>query len=352
MNKVHSIQYMRGFASIFVVLYHTKWYLNEVYSQKDLGSLLFNYGAFGVDLFFIISGFIICLSTERLEKHAVFNFFIRRFFRIYPLLIICVTVYFLTIKSESSYSLYIKSLIPIHSDYSAGSPFYGFNLLDTAWTITYEIAFYAIFGLAIAFNQKYRTCISLLSIVVIFIVASYYFNDSISTDAYTKQVNVTPSNAFALFYSPMFLDFVYGIIIYAIYKHVDFKSILFNKITPWLLLLLFSLIASQINLFYGHGPLKWGGLSALIVFILVMYEKNNGIKKCNTLEYLGDISYSLYIVHVIILECIYKYDTFIFTNTSGFSRLFIVLSITLIISVAVHELIEKHFISIGRRFIK
>ncbi|MGK4282331.1 acyltransferase family protein [Citrobacter freundii] len=352
MNKVHSIQYMRGLASIFVVFYHAKWYLNEIYSQRDLGFLLFNYGAFGVDLFFIISGFIICLSTEKLEKHATFNFFIRRFFRIYPLLMICVTIYFLTIRSGSSYSLYLKSLIPMHSDYSAGSPFYGFNLLDTAWTITYEIAFYAVFGLAIYFNKKYRVYTSLIFIIVIFISASYYFNGYISTDAYIKQGNVKQNNALALFYSPMFLDFTYGIIIYVIYKNIYFKSVLFNRLTPCIVLLLFSLIASQISLFYGHGPLKWGLVSALIILALVMYEKNNGIKKYKSLEYLGDISYSLYIVHLIILECAYKYDNIVFKNTTGFSRLFIVLSIILIISVIVHELIEKPFISLGRRFIK
>ncbi|EPE0971952.1 acyltransferase family protein [Salmonella bongori] len=352
MNKVHSIQYMRGFASIFVVLYHTKWYLNEVYSQKDLGSLLFNYGAFGVDLFFIISGFIICLSTERLEKSFFTNFFIRRFFRIYPLLIICVTIYFLAIKPEASYLLYLKSLIPVHSNYSEGSPFYGFNLLDTAWTITYEIAFYLIFGFAMLLSRKYRAYISGLAILIIFTVASHYFVGTISLDAYTKQPDVNQNNIIALFYSPMFIDFIYGIVIYLIYKNINFSSSILNTLSPYLLFFLFSLIASQISLFYGHGPLKWGLLSAIIILISVMYEKNNGMRHCRTFEYLGNISYSLYIIHVVILECIYKYDFFIFPNTSGFSRLFIILSVILIISIIVHELIEKPFISLGKRFIK
>lgn len=94
---LNSIQYLRGIASLFVVLFHMKWMINNIYTQNDLGDLLFISGNFGVDLFFVISGFVICLSTEKLESHTAIRFIIRRFFRIYPLLIISVLiVYFLS----------------------------------------------------------------------------------------------------------------------------------------------------------------------------------------------------------------------------------------------------------------
>ncbi|RAY33797.1 acyltransferase, partial [Enterobacter kobei] len=86
MNKIQSIHLLRGMAALFVVLFHFRGYLNGVYAQKDLGTILFGSGAFGVDLFFMISGFIIALSTQSITSKTVFA--IRRFFRIYPAFIV------------------------------------------------------------------------------------------------------------------------------------------------------------------------------------------------------------------------------------------------------------------------
>ncbi|EIR2665175.1 acyltransferase family protein [Escherichia coli] len=62
--KLNSIQVMRGIAALMVVGFHYRTSLNGVYAQTNLGDLLFLNGAFGVDLFFIISGFIIVYSTK------------------------------------------------------------------------------------------------------------------------------------------------------------------------------------------------------------------------------------------------------------------------------------------------
>lgn len=61
---IFTIHYIRGIAALLVVLFHFRADLNKVYSQQDLGDLLFGSGMSGVDLFFIISGFIIVLSTK------------------------------------------------------------------------------------------------------------------------------------------------------------------------------------------------------------------------------------------------------------------------------------------------
>lgn len=351
-KTILSVQYLRGIASILVVFYHTNWFLDGVYAQENLGKLLFKTGAFGVDLFFIISGFIICLSTEKKEKHGVYNFFIRRLFRIYPLLIISVILFYFIIKPDSSLELLLKSIVPMHSDYTAGSPFFGFNLLDSAWTITYEISFYIIFAICIFISHKYRSLLSIFILLIAFISSSYFFNGSISLDAYFKSDNSLNYNVFSLFYSSMFLDFTYGVIIYICYKHISLKFNIFLKSFPYIMLLLICLILSQLDLFYGHGPLKWGLISAFIVFSCVMYEKSCGIKYRDALKYLGDISYSIYIVHILVLECIYRFDTHLYPNTSGLTRMLIVFSIVIIVSIALHELVEKKFISIGKKLLK
>ena len=92
-NKIESIHHLRGFAALLVVMYHISGTLNNVYAQADLGSLLFGSGASGIDLFFMISGFIMVFSTERMESSAVSKFAVRRFFRLYPAFIASLILY-------------------------------------------------------------------------------------------------------------------------------------------------------------------------------------------------------------------------------------------------------------------
>lgn len=113
MKKVKSIHYLRGIAALLVVAYHNKQYLNEVYAQKDLGDLLFISGGFGVDLFFIISGFIIMLSSQKKETNSPINFMTRRFFRIYPVFFICTILFFL-LNPVFTESELLRSLFLLH----------------------------------------------------------------------------------------------------------------------------------------------------------------------------------------------------------------------------------------------
>ena len=84
MKKIVSIHYLRGIAALLVVAYHNKTSGYEGLSKENYFEYLFKGGAFGVDLFFIISGFIIAYSTQKSNKHNLIDFAIKRTFRIYP----------------------------------------------------------------------------------------------------------------------------------------------------------------------------------------------------------------------------------------------------------------------------
>lgn len=123
-NMILSIHYLRGIAALLVVLFHFRDKLNNVYTQKDLGDLLFGGGLAGVDLFFLISGFIIVYSTKKKEINNILFFFVRRAFRIYPLLIISCVLYYLVITEMMKYStdeglikLFV-SIIPFNLNWS------------------------------------------------------------------------------------------------------------------------------------------------------------------------------------------------------------------------------------------
>lgn len=132
MKKVKSIHYLRGVAALLVVAYHNKQYLNEVYAQKDLGDLLFISGGFGVDLFFIISGFIIMLSSQKKETNSPINFMTRRFFRIYPVFFICTILFFL-LNPVFTESELLRSLFLLHLDYYSEAPFFGYKVMTPTY---------------------------------------------------------------------------------------------------------------------------------------------------------------------------------------------------------------------------
>ncbi|MFW5387222.1 acyltransferase family protein, partial [Yersinia sp. 2542 StPb PI] len=88
---IKSVHQLRGIASLFVVFVHLKFLINDTYAQKNLGDMLFSSGYFGVDLFFMISGFVIVYSTK--NDNSIFSFSVKRLFKIYPVYIFCVALF-------------------------------------------------------------------------------------------------------------------------------------------------------------------------------------------------------------------------------------------------------------------
>ncbi|WP_063657792.1 acyltransferase family protein [Candidatus Arsenophonus triatominarum] len=62
-KKLDAIQFLRGISVLLVIAFHFRQYLNNVYLQVDIGDRLFGLGEVGVDIFFVISGFVIVYSS-------------------------------------------------------------------------------------------------------------------------------------------------------------------------------------------------------------------------------------------------------------------------------------------------
>ncbi len=338
-----------------VVLYHYRWYLNS-YNQvniPNLGNILFNGFAFGVDLFFVISGFVIILSTEKnfgLYKNSLF-FVLKRVFRIYPILIFFVLIS-IAIKTPGLI-LSIKSIIPVHLDYTSGAPFFGYNILIVAWTLTYEIFFYFIFLISMAINHKYRGVICCVLILSMFLLVQYYFSGEITLNAYKSQNIDLPvyfSAPLSLISSPMILEFCLGIIAYQIYKITINNNILKLDITKHMLayaIFLLSTILITHSVFSGHGVLKWGVISFLLVVLITMYEENVKIKYIPSLYFLGNISYSIYMSHIPLIVLINIINSHL--GLKGFPLIVSSVLIVIIISSITYYLIEMPAVRICRK---
>ena len=149
-QTIYSLQYLRFFAAILVVLAHTTDSLYLTLSNDNFG--IFTRGGRGVDIFFVISGFIMIYITQN-KGISGFQFIISRLTRVAPLywfftsLMIFATIFLSGMVNSNSIDLYsiLTSYIFIpwvHPSNGDVQP-----ILRQGWTLNLEFFFYIIFYL-------------------------------------------------------------------------------------------------------------------------------------------------------------------------------------------------------------
>ena len=96
--KYESINFFRGIAVLMVVFIHTYNFFDFGNSEYPADFLKYvEWGQYGVQFFFILSAFTLCnsfqYSLEKGEKNMIRNFYLKRFFRIYPLYLVILLVF-------------------------------------------------------------------------------------------------------------------------------------------------------------------------------------------------------------------------------------------------------------------
>ncbi|MEH3565255.1 acyltransferase [Enterobacter kobei] len=303
-NEIQSIAFLRGVACIFVALYHLK-------SSAPGDSVfynLFKFGAFGVDLFFMISGFVIVIAT--MNDKTVDSFFIKRIFRIYPPLIAAVLLQVFISKSEVSFSEFMSAIVPLHNDYTAKAPDFGFSFLIVAWSITFELAFYALFMASIVISHRYRALVCSTLILAIVIGTQLYYNGSFSLMQAGASPEINNSNLrfIRVFGCSIMIEFILGMAIAYVYMNVrvDTSSLVTRRaFTILTVLSLMYLIPCYLGGYNrGSGLAGYGVWALLILFIALGGEKLNMFRWNKSILFVGAISYSLYLFHIPVHELI------------------------------------------------
>lgn len=278
-NTIVSIQYMRGIAAAMVVFAHTSGQITSFPSFLERRT-----GESGVDIFFIISGFIMAMVTTKSEADPK-KFVISRIIRVVPLYWLCTTfTAFLLVLApsafrESKFELghFLLSLffIPHENPAIPGSLS---PLLRPGWTLNYEMFFYVIFTIALLISHKYRYWLTICLLASLGLL--------IRSDALAPR----------FYFNEIMLEFAYGIII-AILRDRG----LFDRFPLWLsLALLVSGGGAIIVLtpFLGVVPrsLIFGAPAAAIVVGALSLERYSN--RSSSLEALGNASYTLYLSHL------------------------------------------------------
>jgi len=303
-----SIQLLRFLASLQVVLFH-------ISILKD--------GYKGVDLFFVISGFVIYSSSLNKLGSGFTNailFLLKRVIRIFVpywsiLLLIISTGYYYSLIGNLSLKDQLGSifLLPGHI------PFF-----EVTWSLSYELYFYFLFSLAILipFSVKIRKWLFITAIIITGILLCLHAANYLLTN---KALNFLAGNNI--------WEFLLGIIA------ALFCSKLVKKITAVSVVLFAIAIIGFTCIYIPYGNQQSHPVYGLAAFIIVLISvRLEDLKRLNiprTFVILGDASYITYLVHVPIREVFFsKLQVTIFNKI-------IYIAIVYVASIAIHLVYEK-----------
>lgn len=292
-QTLDGIQMLRALAAIAVVVHHSLINLAKiagVESPLNNWGYVDELGAAGVDLFFVISGFIM-LYVSRHEfgrGSAAGRFLWRRAIRIYPLY----WIYTLLILALSATPWMFRNL-QLDIPYVAGSlllipvtrpgPVSTIHpILDQGWTLSYELGFYLLFAAALRFGSV-RGLLLLLPLVFGALVMLGQTLD--------------PASAAAQFLAlPLTFEFHFGLVIAWLLLGGHLPKV-GHRTVALLALLLFAMSAA-LHVEAALRPLVWGIPSALLVVAALGMQQVQG-RLGQACIALGDASYSIYLTHAI-----------------------------------------------------
>lgn len=351
-RTIQSIQALRGIAAILVMFYHKKE--TFVIHGKHYGELFFGAGAMGVDLFFILSGFIMMMisrnnSSQKLGDYAaVGKFWINRFTRIIPLYYIVTILFYISVwrgfgflHDAVSVAHLEKSFLFIPINGQDNAPFFGYAAIRVGWTLNYEMFFYGLFGLSLLFG-KWRWHFFIGLMLCNLIVLPLLLKGAFSLDAmHSYHFTYGYLN---LITNPINWDFLFGIALgFLIFGNWKWKI---SKKWSFIFLIL-SLI--YVLIIYGtrwnawHGITRWATPIAILLFFVIYTELNYQLRVPKFLVYLGKLSYSIYLVHLMMQY--WTRSLFVHTKLSTYlnTPLYLVVAsiFTIVIAIIFQYLIEN-----------
>jgi len=290
------IQGLRGLAALLVVVTHV-YSMELKYSPDQLLGPWSYYGGFGVDLFFVISGFIMVHVTRGAARGPAGSghFMLRRAARIYPLYwvvsaaLLAVYLY----KPEIVFSGIDRApdLVKSFSLWPDHRP----PLLAIGWTLTFEMMFYLFFAFALLLPQK-RLGLFLALWATGIVIAHIP----------ELRTHLAPRPLLALLTSAMSLEFIAGA---ALALWLPKLTVTRMQSTALMTLgFITAFIAAGVLSFYDEWildnfPLRaaiFGGPAAMIVFGIAAADYS-GRTVSKALQTLGDWSYAIYLTHILTL---------------------------------------------------
>ena len=309
MKKLDFLQAFRGIAALMIVILHSRINYPTVESNQ-ISNWLFSAGGAGVDLFFVISGFIMVYTTRNSDGSLLYStqFAIKRITRIVPVYFVISFVFYIfmlisyrLINAPYSHNFIdlIKSYMFIPLDLNnATAPFFGSPVLHVGWSLNYEMYFYLIFFVSLLFKRFRWFIFTFWIIFSLIIIPQLTGNNSTLVGSYTYNLD----GYLNIITSPLIWEFVAGVLIGWLYlTPLKIPNPKVARSVAWIsAAFTFWWIISGIK--GGVGITHWGIPMVLMVFCFVIASKTYEFNVPKSLVWLGNISFSLYLVHPIVTD--------------------------------------------------
>lgn len=307
--RLINIQFMRAIAALAVMLYHTADHYAAAggrLNTYNFYSVFQQCGYVGVDIFFVLSGYVIATSTRKLSGYRdCLTFLYKRTARIYlgywPLLIVVLlTSYFSANKAR---------LLNGDIDFIGSVLLTAFPtnklLLPVAWSLTYEVYFYGTFAVLLLLQRQWLPYFIAMAASLILAIQTFAIID---LNIYHVEQFAHAPKLYMFYLSPYNLEFLGGCMVGLYSEH--------RRIPNVSLLLIASLGLFIIAMWYqntvAHASLNirdipqrvffYGSMAVMLFLALVELERRGVILAPKFATTMGAASYSLYLTHTIIQD--------------------------------------------------
>ncbi len=304
---------LRGFAVLMVMFFHSSAFAHDMSGIQLFSGLHYYYlftllGETGVDLFFVLSGFLITgiLIDTCNVKNTLKTFYIRRTLRILPLYyVVFLIILGLLIFSPGESGT--ASKIALHFLYLQNyMPTYNFDIfmyMNHTWSLAVEEQFYMFWPVAFLFFYR-KSPAKALSLCLSLIAVSWFCRWALADIGQEKLAYTTLFSRMDELCMGAFLS-----VCFACYKErlVQYADILGYIMLAMAMLLLGSFIVSGTTVAPRTIMINSGLIycavfyTALLAYIMLADESTSRVKKFFCISYLremGRISYGLYVFHV------------------------------------------------------
>lgn len=284
-----SLQYLRAVAALMVVAFHASEKLGAMMGNDDVPA--FTLGLAGVDIFFVISGFIM-LATTRGKDVTPADFARRRFERIVPLywLLTSLVLFVVMVRPgllatatfDGAHVAASYLFLPwTHPALDAHLP-----LLVPGWTLNYEIAFYALFAASLLLPARIRVP----GLIVALSLAAF------------SGLLVPAGTILAFYTDPIILEFAAGLLLASVWQ----RGLAISR-TSALCLVGIGFLLLHLGSHSDLPRIVWAGIPALLIVTGAVHADTGKDRQPMRLPMLlGDASYSIYLSHVIALPVLAK----------------------------------------------
>lgn len=317
-----SIQAMRAVAALMIVVGHALAFFALELPGWLGGGLIHTFAYAGVDIFFVISGIVVCGAASRAAQltvgqsrlSACRTFLLKRVFRIYPvyLFVLALVLIFAAPLKLNLPDLSATKLIATALLVDKNNPY-----IPQAWSLVFELYFY-------------------LALASVLLLPHRYFYRSLALWLLTSIGLATGLHHYAItvevLFDPLVLEFGFGCLIAYLISVKAIKASLFALLAG---AAFFTWGAYQ-TLHQGLLPplprtLSFGVGSAFLLYGLIGLELHKKMRPPKVLTYLGNISYSIYIWHELLISLVLM----IFTNNPDIYRRIPLLSVALFVVLVV-----------------